>query len=168
MKMTAAIWAADVGEVEHIRRGVIHLARRLRAERSDDAMSSGKLSILSHLIRRGPMTPGELAAAEFVKPQSLTRALAELEGEGLVARRPHGSDGRRSVLAITDAGIRAVVEDVAGRDRWLAAAMESLSEAERGVLVLAATLMDQLADDTEPSGESAASGKPVTRHQSAD
>jgi DNA-binding MarR family transcriptional regulator len=168
MKMTGAIGVPGEGEVEHVRRGVIHLARRLRAERSEDAMSSGKLSILGHLIRRGPMTPGELAAAEFVKPQSLTRVLAELEGEGLAARRPHGSDGRRSVLAITDAGYQAVADDVAGRDRWLAVAMGSLSEAERGMLVLAATLMDQLADDAEPPGGSAASGKPEARHQSAD
>jgi DNA-binding MarR family transcriptional regulator len=41
------------------------------------------------------MAPGELAAAERLQPQSLTRALARLKRDGLVAREPDREDRRR-------------------------------------------------------------------------
>ncbi|HWE66175.1 MAG TPA: MarR family transcriptional regulator [Acidimicrobiales bacterium] len=134
------------GGAGHVRRAVTHLARRLRAERSDISVSSGKLSLLSHLVRRGPLTPGELAAAEFVQPQSLTRVLADLEEAGLVERSPHHDDGRRYVVAITANGREVLSRDMEGRDRWLAEAMVGLTQTERDVLRIAATLMERMAD----------------------
>jgi DNA-binding MarR family transcriptional regulator len=148
-------------EAAEIRRGAMHLARRLRAARPEGALSSGKLGILSHLVQRGPMTPGKLASAEFLRPQSLTRMLAELEAEGLVNRSRHQFDGRQSLIAITGEGREAMARDVASRDAWLAQAMAQLSRTERDVLRIAARLMEELADD-DPRHGPAASGKPVT------
>lgn len=96
------------------------------------------------------MTPGELAAAEFVQPQSLSRLLAELEQAGLVSRTPDAIDRRQYLVAITAEGRRTVARDVAGRDAWLSQAMDSLTVAEREILHIAATLMDRLADTDAP------------------
>jgi DNA-binding MarR family transcriptional regulator len=129
-----------------IRHGANRLSRRLRAERSPDALSVNKLSVLSHLYHNGPTTPGRLAAAEHQRPQSLTRVFAELEQLGLIARSSGSQDRRQAVLTLTAAGLRALADDMAERDAWLAAALAGLSETERELLRLAARVMDRLAD----------------------
>jgi DNA-binding PadR family transcriptional regulator len=92
------------------------------------------------------MTPGELAAAERIQPQSLTRTLASLSRDQLTTRRPDGDDRRRSRLSITDAGRRALLQDIRQRDSWLALAMaQELTPTERELLRLAAELMGRLA-----------------------
>jgi DNA-binding MarR family transcriptional regulator len=123
------------------------LARRLKAERPADGLTSLELSVLGHLHRRGPMTPGDLAAAERVQPQTLTRALAALEAAGLLVRKPHPGDGRRVLLVLTAAGSQALRSDMAQRDHWLALAMaECLTTTEQELLRLAGELMERLAD----------------------
>ena len=133
-------------EAARIRRGVVRLNRRLRQERGDGRLSANQLYVLGHLHRRGSATPGEVAAAERQRPQSLTRVFAELEAEGLIAREPGTVDRRQSVLSLTEAGRRALERDMAERDAWLSGALTSLSPTERGVLELAAALMERLAD----------------------
>ncbi|MEU7059826.1 hypothetical protein [Streptomyces sp. NPDC046197] len=79
---------------------------------------------------------------------------AELEAEGLIVREPGTADRRQSVLRLTGAGRRALERDMAERDVWLAGALASLSETERGVLELAAAVMERVADaETSPAGE---------------
>jgi len=145
-----------------VRRGTTRLARRLRMERQRAEGTLLELAILAHLSRRGPMAPGELAAAERLQPQSLTRTLARLERDGLVAREPDREDRRRSRLAVTDAGRAVLRRDMEQRDAWLAAAMgQELTGAERGLLRLAGELMDRLAEaDTSvvPGAEHALAG----------
>ncbi len=130
-----------------LRRSVISLARRLRLERDSASLTALELSLLGHLHRRGPLTPGELAAAERVQPQSLTRPLATLEAAGLIARQPDPADGRRSLLEIAGSGRDALRAEMRQRDSWLAAAMSAhLSGAEIGLLHLASDLLQRLAD----------------------
>ncbi|MFJ9538676.1 MarR family winged helix-turn-helix transcriptional regulator [Streptomyces sp. NPDC101225] len=133
-------------EAARLRRGVVRLNRRLRQERGDGSLSPNQLSVLGHLNRHGPSTPGAVAAAERQLPQSLTRVFAELETEGLIEREAGTADRRRSVLSLTGAGRRALERDMADRDAWLAGALTSLSPTERGVLELAGTLLERLAD----------------------
>src|ERR1700733_6592840 len=78
-----------------LRQGTTRLARRLRIERPESAQTSLEVGILAHLNRRGPTTPGALAAAERVQPQSLTRTLASLERQLLAVRQPDDRDRRR-------------------------------------------------------------------------
>jgi DNA-binding MarR family transcriptional regulator len=139
MNMTEAEVATD------LRRGAMHLVRRLRGERSPGALSGNKLIVLSHLYRHGPSTPGQIAGAEHQQPQSLTRVFAELELAGLISRARSEHDRREAVLSLTEAGRAALVGDMRDRDAWLAAALRDLTETELGVLRLAADLMDRVA-----------------------
>ena len=96
-----------------LRASVLQLARRLRPGLEAEGMGTLKLSVLSRLGRQGPMSPTELARGEGVRLQSLTRLIAELEAEGWVCRSDDPADGRRSLLALTPAGVaglRAAVE----------------------------------------------------------
>jgi DNA-binding MarR family transcriptional regulator len=129
-----------------LRRGVTSLGRRLRLERTATAMTALELSVLGHLNRRGSLSPGELADAERVQPQSLTRTLAALHDASLTSRRPDPADGRRSLLAITEHGQAALRTEMQLRDTWLATAMAAeLTATEIGLLQLAGPLLDRLA-----------------------
>src|SRR6476469_7464918 len=141
-----------------IRRGSARLQRRLRAEGAHDGLSPGRLSLLGHLYRHAPMSPGELAAADGLKPQSVTRLVAGLEADGLATRTADPADARRQRLELTESGVTMLTEGARGRDDWLARAMVlELSPVERRVLVLAADLMDRLADVARPVPASAGS-----------
>ena len=92
------------------------------------------------------MSPGDLAAAERVQPQSLTRTLTGLESGALLGRTPDPADGRRSLLAITPSGQDALRAEMEQRDDWLAAAMtDSFTRTEIELLRLAGELLDRLA-----------------------
>jgi DNA-binding MarR family transcriptional regulator len=134
-----------------VRRGIVGLGRRLRLERTAASLTALELSVLGHLHRRGPLTPGDLAAAERVQPQSLTRTLANLEASRLLLREADPADGRRSLLAITESGLVALRGEMQQRDSWLAAAMAAhLTSTEIELLRLAGELMERLADAPSP------------------
>jgi DNA-binding MarR family transcriptional regulator len=134
--------------VRRIRSAVVRLSRRLRAERPADALAPTKISVLAQLWRNGEMCAGDLADLERIQPQSLTRTLASLAADGLIARRPDPLDRRQAVIGITEQGLAALSEDMQARELWLAKAMDiQLSPAERQLLADAAELMDRLADD---------------------
>jgi DNA-binding MarR family transcriptional regulator len=71
-------------------------------------LSHGLLSALSTVVRRGPLRPADLAAAEQVSPPSITRVIADLEARGLVQREPDPLDGRAFLLQVTAEGHAAI------------------------------------------------------------
>jgi DNA-binding MarR family transcriptional regulator len=130
-----------------VREGVGRLSWRMRAEAGQSGPGPAVLAVLSRLYRAGTQTPTELAEAERLQPQSLTRILASLTTRGLVTRTPDPDDGRRSRISITPDGLALLREYSAHRERWLASAMESaLSPTERQLLKLAAELLVRVAD----------------------
>ncbi|MCA1495082.1 MarR family transcriptional regulator, partial [Ensifer sp. NBAIM29] len=56
-------------------------ARRVRIEAGPPL---SQLTVLGHLQRRGALSTNDLAAAERVRPQSMTATVKALEKEGLV------------------------------------------------------------------------------------
>jgi len=122
------------------------LLRRLRAESNQDGLSWSHTVALSRLESAGAMTTADLARAESVKPQSMGATLAELEREGLVERRPHPTDGRQVLFALTDAGVEARRKRGAAKQTWLLAAMAKLDPAEQQTLTTAAALIKRLGE----------------------
>jgi len=93
------------------------------------------------------MTAGALAAADRLQPQSVTRVLAELESAALIQRQANPVDKRQRVFSISAAGHAALQADMRQRDEWLAAVMHgNLSDLERDVVLLAAGILERLAD----------------------
>lgn len=119
----------------------IGLLRRLRREDDAIGITSPRLSALSVVVFGGPLTLGQLAAAEQVKPPTMTRIVTGLEQDGLVQRRPDASDGRLTQIHATAKGRRILTAGRAQRVQTLAAAVRSLdrqsrTELESGVRVL--------------------------------
>ena len=136
---------SDPALASALRLAVMRLARRMRAERLDSALSLTQLSALAVLEREGPLTPGELAAAERIRPPSMTRVVAALEAAGLVTRTDHPSDGRQVLLAASDQGTALLREDRRRREAWLAQRLRELDPDDREVLRKAAAVLDRLA-----------------------
>jgi DNA-binding MarR family transcriptional regulator len=134
----------DAGLASALRISVMRLARRIRNERESDGLSLSQLAVLGTLSRSGPTTAGELAAAEKVKPPSMTRTVGCLEELGLVTRRPHDTDGRQVVVELTDAARDVIEVDRARRDAWLAQRLDELKPAERELLRRVAPVLERL------------------------
>ncbi|MGW4062073.1 MarR family winged helix-turn-helix transcriptional regulator [Amycolatopsis sp. NPDC004747] len=144
-RITADAELADLAR--RLREGVGRLNWRMRAEANQATLGPALLAVLSRLYRAGTQTPTELAEAERLQPQSLTRILAALTIRGLIEREPDPEDGRRSRISINADGLAALREYSAERERWLAGALEStLSPTEQQLLRLAADLLIRVAD----------------------
>ena len=79
--------------------------------------------ILSLVERHGPARVGELADVAHVDASVISRQLAHLEQEGLVARAPDPRDGRAQQIGITTQGALTLSE---GRRRLEALVTERL------------------------------------------
>jgi DNA-binding MarR family transcriptional regulator len=121
-----------------------HLIRRLRTQHRF-SLSQG--SVLGRLDREGAQSTSKLAAAERVRPQSMGQTVGELEAQGLVERRADPSDGRSTLIELTEAGRVELLEDRGRREGWLSEAIEqSFSEEERAMLDQAVPLLARLAE----------------------
>ncbi len=120
--------------------------RQLRQMPAEGDLSLPEASVLKRLDRSGPSSVTELAKAEQISVQSMGTTLGALEARGLVQRHPHPTDGRRSVLSITKAGIRVLGDKHNGRAEQLANALSTgFSPAELRQLMVAAPLIERLA-----------------------
>ena len=128
-----------------LRISVMRAARRLRRERSSEAITDGQYAVLAALDRGGPATPRALADGEHVQPPSMTRTVNALAEAGLVVRTDHPDDGRQVLVALTEDGARHVKETRRRRDAWLAGRLAELDPADRAVLARAAALLQELA-----------------------
>jgi DNA-binding MarR family transcriptional regulator len=135
----------DSGQLAgELREALGRLVRRLRAEHR---FPLPQMLVLSRLDREGSQSTSDLATAERVRPQSMSQTVAELEAQGLIARRPDPGDGRRTLLELTGAGEEALREERARREGWLAQALETeLDDEERAALDRALRLLDRLAE----------------------
>lgn len=129
-----------------ILRATLALGRRVRSEGPERTITLSALSLLGTLVRSGPTSASDLAVAERLQPQSLTRLITRLEADGSIERRRSETDGRAIVIAVTTAGRRILTEDLGARQAWLERAMATaLSAEERETLVRAADVMMKLA-----------------------
>jgi DNA-binding MarR family transcriptional regulator len=122
------------------------LIRRLRSEANPNALNLSQMSALARLDQNGPMTTADLARAEAMKPQSMGTILASLEQEGLVDRRPHPTDGRQVLFALTTKGVEERKQRGIAKRDWLIAALGKFEPAELQILIAAIPLIKRLAD----------------------
>src|SRR5688572_26678519 len=124
----------------------IHLLRRLRREDTATALTGPRLSALSVVVFGGPLTLGELAAAEQVRPPTMTRLVTALEAAGLVTREPDPGDGRLTRIRATAKGRTLLLR---GRARRVAALTDQLR-------ALARTSATMYSTSTAATGDCAA------------
>ncbi len=127
-----------------LRLAVSRLARRLRRESVSD-ISASQLSALYTISRLGPLTLGDLSAAEGVRPPTMTRVVGSLEQLGLATRTVDPTDRRVAHVAMTATGNQLVEGSRHRKDAFLASRLRALTPDERAVLDRAAQILERLA-----------------------
>lgn len=128
---------------DRLHSAAIHLLRRAAEEDRAAGVSRARLSALSVVVFRGPLTLGELASAEGVRSATMTGIVNGLERDGLVRRRPHGSDRRAVNIETTAAGRRLLDGARARRIGRVASQLDDLSVDDLEALTRAAELLEQ-------------------------
>lgn len=124
---------------------VSRVLRRLRTETKTE-LALSQMSVLARLEEAGPTNTADLARAELMKPQSMGVILGSLEQEGLVERRPHPTDRRQVLFALTEAGTAVRTAHRALKRDWLVSALARLDPAQRDALVAAIPVIRRIGD----------------------
>jgi len=124
------------------------LKRRLREQSQVGDLTPSQVSVLLRLEKDGPATASSLARAEAMRPQSMASVVAALESAGLVSGAPDPSDGRQTLLSLTDACRQWAKEGRAARQDWLTRMLQArLSPQEQDQLAASVELLRRLVDD---------------------
>jgi DNA-binding MarR family transcriptional regulator len=141
--------AQEAEEVaDRLHSAAIHLLRRVRVRDVELGLSGPRLSALSVVVVAGPLTVGDLAAAEQVRSPTMTRLVDGLEGEGLVTREPNPTDARSVLVRATPTGRLVLSRGRAARIEDLAARLTTLAPEELTSLREASALIERVARDT--------------------
>jgi DNA-binding MarR family transcriptional regulator len=130
---------------DRLHSAAIHLLRRLRREDDASGVSAPRLSALSVVVFGGPLTIGELAAAEQVRVPTMSRLVGTLEADGLLRRVLDPSDRRVVRVEATAAGRTLLYAGRRRRVAALAADVARLTPNERRAILDAIPLLEQLA-----------------------
>jgi DNA-binding MarR family transcriptional regulator len=134
---------------DRLRRAVTLLHRRMRQLGTDaGSLTLTQSSALASIVRRGPLTLGELAARENVAPPTVTKAVAALEAIGYVTRTTDPDDRRVARVSGTAAGRRYLEEVSSVRTAWLQDRLEGLSAGDRKRLLDAIDVLEELSAET--------------------
>lgn len=124
-----------VGEHEELANrlhsAAIHLLRAVSNVDAESGLSAARLSALSVIVVRGPLTMTELAAAERVSAATITSTVGGLERSGFAVRAREGKDARRVTVSATPAGRRLLHAARRRRLHVLEGMLASMTAAER-------------------------------------
>jgi DNA-binding MarR family transcriptional regulator len=134
---------ADLADRLHS--AAIHLLRRLRREDDASGLPAPQLSALSVLVFGGPLTLGELAKAEQVRPPTISKLIVELERQGLVEREADNADRRIVRVHATARGVKVLQEGRRRRVAALVSSLGALSRHDRALLARALPVLERIA-----------------------
>ena len=129
---------------DRLHSAAIHLLRRLRREDDAAGLPAPQLSALSVIVFGGPITLGELARAEQVRPPTITRVVATLEEAGLVVRDVDANDRRIVRVKATRHGGTLLQEGRRRRVAALTTSLAGLSAADRTLLARAVPVIERI------------------------
>jgi len=136
---------------DRLHSAAIHLLRRLRRHDEASGLTAARLSALSVAVFGGPVTIGQLAAAEQVSPPTMTRLVIGLEDDGLLTRTRDAADRRVIWIQATPKGERILKEGRRRRVAALAEELASLDADEVALLARAAEIIERLAGRNIPA-----------------
>ncbi|HKE66473.1 MAG TPA: MarR family transcriptional regulator [Micromonosporaceae bacterium] len=109
----------------------IHLLRAVSRADAESGLSPARLSALSVIVVRGPLTMTELAGIERVSPATITSTVSGLEAAGFAIRARQSSDARQVSVTATAAGRDLLHASRRRRLAVLAGMLDAMTPAER-------------------------------------
>jgi DNA-binding MarR family transcriptional regulator len=126
---------------------VARLRRRLRETGEPGDFSPSQSAVLARLDGEGPATVTSLAKAEGVRPQSMGSTVATLQEAGYITGVPHPTDGRQTLLTLTERFRDELHAHRAAKEDWLFRTIRStLSPEEQRELAAGVALLKRIAD----------------------
>jgi len=119
----------------------IHLLRKLRRIDAGSGLNAPRLSALSVIVFAGPLTLGQLANAEGVRPPTIVSAL---EAKGLVKKKASTEDRRTIHLSATMKGKRLLLQARNRRVQTLAHQIRLLPSHDQKNLHAAIAILNNL------------------------
>jgi DNA-binding MarR family transcriptional regulator len=132
--------------VVSLRLAVGRLARRLR-QQTQGGITASQFSALSSIAHYGPITLGQLAAVERLRPPSVTRMVSTLEDAGLVLRQADADDRRVCRVETTPLGRDLLERTRTRKDAYLATRLATLGPDELDVLRDATVVLERLLEE---------------------
>src|SRR5580693_8780616 len=133
-----------VAAADRLHSAAIHLLRRARQQDAASGIGPAQLSALSVLVFAGPKTLGDLAAAEQVKPPTMSRVVAGLERNHLIEITRDSRDARRMHIRATAKGTLLLQQGRQRRVDYLAQHLGSLTTSELTQLSAVAGILERL------------------------
>lgn len=122
----------------------VRLLRVARREERGEAIGGPRLSALTLVATAGPVSLAELAAAEQVRPPTMTRIVDSLVADGLALRETAPKDRRAVRISATEAGRRLIDSGQASRAGAVAARLAQLADSERRALYRGVELIERM------------------------
>ncbi len=126
---------------------VFELAARLgdlmERDLSGRGLSTSRAEVLFVLYQRGPMVQRELSQALRCTPRYVTGLIDALEAQGWVARSPHPTDRRATLVTLTEQGAAAAARMYAERQEGAAALFGEVTPDDLETFV---AVLDQVLD----------------------
>jgi DNA-binding MarR family transcriptional regulator len=133
----------DPRVVQRFHHAAIRLLRWLRKVDEAHGFSGPRASALSVLVFRGPQSLGELAAAEGVKPPTMSRLVKAMVREGLAAAGTASHDERRIRIVATPRGRKRMLRAREHRLDAIAKLMADATADEAAALAKAVELLER-------------------------
>lgn len=132
---------------DRLHSAAIHLLRRVRKQDVATGEGPARLSALSVLVFGGPKTLKELAAAEQVKPPTMSRIVAGLARSRLIHIEQDPEDARRVRIHATAKGTQILQKGRERRIAYLAEHLHRLTPLELSHLGKAVEILARLLKD---------------------
>ena len=135
---------------DRLHSAAIHLLRRARRTDPLTGVSPAQLSALSVLMS-GPKTLGDLAAAEQVRPPTMSRLVSEMERAGVARKVTDRADARVIRVHATPKGLRALSRGRAMRIEAIERLISELEPDELGTVKRAVGMIEKRLGQRAPS-----------------
>jgi DNA-binding MarR family transcriptional regulator len=137
--------AATLATASDLRQLIGKLRRKLSEQATPGDFTPSQISVLTRLLRDGPTTLTALARAEGMRPQSMSAIVAALDAVGYVSGAPDPTDGRQTILSLTEMATTTINANRVAKDDWLSHAIrEKYDQREQAELTRAVELLRRL------------------------
>jgi DNA-binding MarR family transcriptional regulator len=144
VKAESARRTETIAAANRLHSAAIHLLRRVRQQDAVAGIGPARLSALSVLVFAGPKSLGDLAAAEQIKPPTMSRIVAGLRRSRLIEISRDPNDARRVYIRATVHGTRLLQQARRRRVEYLAAHLESLTSGELTQMNAVAEILERV------------------------
>ena len=145
-RSTSTVTTTDAETAARLRLVISRLARAVR-QHGAAGLTPSQVSALATIEEFGPIRMSDLAGYELIGAPVATRVVSSLQELGLVQKAHGSTDGRVSLIELSDAGRDTLGELWSERAAGLTARIERLQPEQVAVLTAALPVLEMLVRD---------------------